>query len=242
MTSATRRSKCVLIVEDDASFRSILRQFFDAREWSSLESSRISQARQLLAEHEPSLLIVDGLLPDGKGTDFIEEARRSGFEGSIVFISHFWKDVGTFRTMEVEHHVAKVLSKPIDPERLTKQLDLICRSLGDTASDLDVESFTKEFAVLAAKYREDLPDMLTETLSLLEAEQRGSSPATLDHLRSRLHSIVGTSGTFGIVEAQDLLQSAEAELGQLTAANSAQDRERLLTATRLVREALNSLG
>jgi DNA-binding response OmpR family regulator/GGDEF domain-containing protein/HPt (histidine-containing phosphotransfer) domain-containing protein len=85
-----------------------------------LNATKGSIARTLLEEEEPSLLIVDGLLPDTNGIVWIEKLREDGFKIPIIFVSAFYRDLTTFKHLTRDLDVIKVFHKPVTTDRFAR--------------------------------------------------------------------------------------------------------------------------
>jgi two-component system KDP operon response regulator KdpE len=73
MTQAMHR---ILIVEDDASVRQVLRVVLKANDYRVVEAATARRAEIEAGSHKPDLLLVDLGLPDGDGIDVIRRVRR----------------------------------------------------------------------------------------------------------------------------------------------------------------------
>jgi len=62
----------VLIVDDDLSSLNLLTHLFEGRGYTATTARSLAEARNNL-ESRPDLCVVDLLLPDGKGTDLLDE-------------------------------------------------------------------------------------------------------------------------------------------------------------------------
>jgi DNA-binding response OmpR family regulator len=113
---------CVLIVDDDRVTRFAVSRLLVGGGYHVLEAARICEAKKLLAIHPVKAMIVDGLLPDGTGLDFITELRKEGNDTPVFFVSSFFKDLHSWATLRRELHVAAVLPKPFSPEQLVSIL------------------------------------------------------------------------------------------------------------------------
>src|SRR5438477_641066 len=76
-----------------------------------LEAGRVQEARELTAESSPDVMVVDGLLPDGTGLDFIAEVRTYNLHTEIIFLSAFFRDFKTFHELRGHLQVGEVLHK-----------------------------------------------------------------------------------------------------------------------------------
>ena len=87
-----------------------------------LTATKGTIARALLEEEEPSLLIVDGLLPDTSGIVWIEDLREDGIRIPIIFVSAFYRDLATFKHLTHDLDVIKVFHKPIAVDRFAREV------------------------------------------------------------------------------------------------------------------------
>jgi CheY-like chemotaxis protein len=66
----------VLVVEDDARWRELCRRTLEKTGWHILEAADGAAALRCLAEHRPSLILLDLMLPIMDGFEFLEHVRR----------------------------------------------------------------------------------------------------------------------------------------------------------------------
>lgn len=100
----------VLVLDDDDDLRAGLRALFEGEELEVLGARTLREAKAVRALYEPQVLLVDGMLPDGNGIDWISELRDQGCESEIVFMSSFyakgqWLDV--LEGLGVKHRLDK---------------------------------------------------------------------------------------------------------------------------------------
>lgn len=67
----------ILLVEDDKNILRTNRRILESEGFTVLCAERLSEARQRLAEQTPDVLVLDIMLPDGRGLDFCAEIRES---------------------------------------------------------------------------------------------------------------------------------------------------------------------
>lgn len=112
----------ILLLDDDAQFRSSVTPALEAFGLRVLSATKGSVARALIEEEEPALLVVDGLLPDVNGIDWIEQLRADGFATPVVFVSAFYRDLATFKHLTDDLNVLKVFHKPVVVERFAREV------------------------------------------------------------------------------------------------------------------------
>ena len=76
-----------------------------------LEARKGRDALHLLATGDPSVLVVDGLLPDTTGLRWIEKIREQGVTLPIVFVSAFYRDLDSYKRLKEQLACADVLYK-----------------------------------------------------------------------------------------------------------------------------------
>ncbi len=69
-------ARTVLIVEDDAAARRVLRQELKKGGWRVIEAANGRIALEQLAQHPPDLILLDLMMPEMDGFEFLEELRK----------------------------------------------------------------------------------------------------------------------------------------------------------------------
>ncbi|MCB9613712.1 MAG: response regulator [Sandaracinus sp.] len=115
----------VLLLDDDAAFRGLVRPALEARGLAVLEARKGREALQLLATGDPSVIVVDGLLPDTTGLRWIEKVREQGVTLPIVFVSAFYRDLDSYKRLKEQLACAEVLYKPLSPDDLAARVSAL---------------------------------------------------------------------------------------------------------------------
>jgi diguanylate cyclase (GGDEF)-like protein len=188
-----------------------------------LEAGTAREGQRLLNSESVALMVVDGLLPDARGVQWIEQLRAQGERVPIVFISAYWRDLSTYRKLTDELGVSLVLYKPFDAERFVEK---VVSELGISLEpdmpeltepkphpsvelELDIELLEAEeepeqteslpslpdVADLVREYRDSLPQRVTELEQLVRAVPQRAS--LLPEAILRAHRLRGTAGTYG---------------------------------------------
>jgi len=77
----------VLLVDDEKSVREYLTRILEANSISVKSCANASQARDLLNIEDFSILVMDIILPDQTGLDFIKEIQNAGFDIPVIAIT-----------------------------------------------------------------------------------------------------------------------------------------------------------
>ncbi len=81
------RTKHVLLVEDEEAHAELIQLSFEARDDIRLAvATSLEEARGHLARSAPDLLIIDSLLPDGRGIELLE-ARAPGASYPVILLT-----------------------------------------------------------------------------------------------------------------------------------------------------------
>jgi DNA-binding response OmpR family regulator/GGDEF domain-containing protein len=224
----------VLLLDDDAQFRASVTPALEAQGLRVVVATKGSTARAMIDEESPSLLVVDGLLPDINGITWIEELRREGFETPIIFVSAFYRDLPTFRHLTQALDVTKVFHKPVTVDRFASAIasvvaahsraappPAVTRGPEDDAGDevlFPDESHEPSVDPGKAKasYLSLLPiaaDNLTGAIRRVHSEAERASVVS-DALR-QAHDLRSAAQTHGFNEISDAAGRIELELRQL---------------------------
>lgn len=100
----------VLIVDDDADLRRGLRALLEVQGLEVLDAGTLREADALARLYEPSVLLVDGMLPDGNGIEWISILRSEGMATEVIFMSSFFAKgrwLGVLSKLGVRHRINK---------------------------------------------------------------------------------------------------------------------------------------
>ena len=110
----------ILIIDDDRLIRWSLRQKLG--EWSHdvIEAETGAAGLRLAQEESPDLILLDMNLPDGRGTDFLEEIRRSFADLPVIMITAYGiiEDV----VIAMRRGAYDFVTKPFDDPKLQSTL------------------------------------------------------------------------------------------------------------------------
>jgi two-component system, NtrC family, response regulator AtoC len=83
------KKKRILIVDDEKLIRWTLRQKLSEWGYEAGEAETGAAGLKLVLDGPPDLVLLDMKLPDGRGTDFLEEIRKSWPELPVIMITAF---------------------------------------------------------------------------------------------------------------------------------------------------------
>jgi two-component system response regulator HydG len=106
----------VLVVDDDATIRETLVEFFEQLGHVARGAATATEGRRAAAEHSPDVALIDLRLPDADGLVLLEALRADHPELAVIFLTGHG-DVAT-AVRAIRQGAADFLEKPIDLEAL----------------------------------------------------------------------------------------------------------------------------
>lgn len=106
----------ILVVEDDHVQNDVLRNFLKKESFEVLSAYTLSEAKEMF-DQSIHLMILDVMLPDGNGLDFLEEVRKDSSVPVIVLtaLNDEYTQLNTFELKADEY-----VDKPVSPNLLKK--------------------------------------------------------------------------------------------------------------------------
>ena len=221
----------VLLLDDDAQFRSSVTPALEAQGLRVLVATKGSIARALIEEEAPSLLVVDGLLPDTNGISWIEDLRREGLDTPIIFVSAFYRDLPTFRHLTQELDVTKVFHKPVTVDRFARAVANVVaahqsaapvapKPADDSTDEVLFPDEATQAAVGADKARESYLSLLpiaADNLSgaIRRVHSEVERPSVVSEALRQAHDLHSAAQTHGFNDVSDAAGRIELELRQL---------------------------
>jgi hypothetical protein len=101
----------VLVVEDDPATRSLLRRSLEGEGWAVVEAENGRVGLEALARTRPALILLDLMMPEMDGFQFVTELRRSEAGRAIPVVVLTAKDVTAEERMRLTGSVEVILQK-----------------------------------------------------------------------------------------------------------------------------------
>jgi DNA-binding response OmpR family regulator len=118
----------ILLLDDDRIFRRLVVEVLEQRGYRVLQAGRAAEADRLLEEEHADLLLVDGLLPDITGVQWIEKLRSTGRQTQVLLITSFWKSMRDFAVAAKTLGSIEMVRKPVEPQELADRVDTALRA------------------------------------------------------------------------------------------------------------------
>ena len=101
----------VLVVEDDADMRKVLRRRLEKEGWAVSEAGNGRDALERVAESRPELILLDLMMPEMDGFQFLEEVRKQEEWRSIPVVVVTAKDLTPEDRLLLSGSVTQILQK-----------------------------------------------------------------------------------------------------------------------------------
>lgn len=129
MTEKQRTGKCVLLVEDNEKILQGNKRMLEWEGYAVSEAMNLCEARVQTAARRPDVIILDIMLPDGSGLDFVQELRQSKNAGIPILLLS-----GLTAQEDILHGLRSggddYLTKPYDFEILLVRMEALLRRAG----------------------------------------------------------------------------------------------------------------
>ena len=217
MTAPTSRLDKVVIVDDDARIRDLLRRFLSQEGFDVLLAEDGRALDRILQRETIDLIVLDLMLPGEDGLNICKRLRSTGTKIPVIMLTAKGEDVDRINGLEIG--ADDYLGKPFNPRELLARIHAVLRrrppaevpgaptndkeviSFGDFTLDLGVRSLSKngqdiplttgEFAMLKALARHPRQALRRDKLAQL-ARGREFEPfdRSLDVQVSRLRKMI----------------------------------------------------
>ena len=114
-------SLSILIVDDEQNARENIAKFLKKKDFEVLEAGDLKSARKVLATDSADIVLLDVQLPDGLGTNFVEETAADMNRPPIIMITAHGDIEMAVEAMQNGAH--DFLQKPIKFERLEASIE-----------------------------------------------------------------------------------------------------------------------
>ncbi|WP_304508014.1 response regulator transcription factor [Anaerotignum sp.] len=149
----------ILMVEDEADVLAINQEFFEGKGYAVVGADTLKQARFQLEEHNPDLILLDAMMPDGSGFAFCDELRQKT-NAPIIFLTcrNENKSIVQGLLLGGDDYV----TKPYDLNVLSARVGAQLRRTGNmTAGKIEIPPLTIDF-LLGMVTLENEPISLTQ--------------------------------------------------------------------------------
>lgn len=111
----------VLIIEDDPTFRLMLKKWFERNEFNALPCSTILDAKKLLGKSNFDLVMTDLRLPDGEGTSLLAWLKEQDISTPVIVMTSYGEIQSAVSS--IKSGAFDYMEKPINPSILKSKVE-----------------------------------------------------------------------------------------------------------------------
>jgi two-component system phosphate regulon response regulator PhoB len=121
------QDKTILIVDDEAAIRDMLRIALEMADYRCIEAADTQQAHTLIIDEKPSLILLDWMLPGTSGIDLARRLKKDELTASIPIIMLTAKSEEDNKIQGLEVGADDFITKPFSPRELVARLKAVLR-------------------------------------------------------------------------------------------------------------------
>ncbi len=129
----------ILMVEDEPSIAELLRFTMQGAGFATTIATDVAQARKLIAESLPHVVLLDWMLPDSSGLVLLSELRRDQRTAALPVIMLTAKGVEEDKVKGLNEGADDYVTKPFSPRELVARLKAVLRRAGPTDGEAPIE-------------------------------------------------------------------------------------------------------
>lgn len=153
MEALRKSDKYILLIEDELSLAEIVTENLMARGFNISHADTLVKATKYIQEKPPELLIVDVMLPDGNGFDFVQQLRKDRNLVPIIFLTSKSQPKDVVHGFEIGGN--DYLKKPFSIAELEVRIKVQLKQLTNddhSSTTFELGSYTFEYPLGVLKY------------------------------------------------------------------------------------------
>lgn len=121
------QEKTLLIVDDEAPIRDMLRVALEMADYRCLEAEDAQQAHAIIIDERPNLILLDWMLPGTSGIELARRLKKDELTNSIPIIMLTAKGEEDNKIQGLEIGADDYITKPFSPRELVARLKAVLR-------------------------------------------------------------------------------------------------------------------
>ncbi len=120
-------NKTILVVDDEAPIRDMLRIALEMAEYSVIEAADAQEAHSLIVDQKPDLVLLDWMLPGTSGIELARRLKRDDITSELPIIMLTAKGEEDNKVQGLEVGADDYITKPFSPRELVARLKAVLR-------------------------------------------------------------------------------------------------------------------
>ncbi|MAN51287.1 MULTISPECIES: phosphate regulon transcriptional regulator PhoB [unclassified Marinimicrobium] len=117
----------ILIVDDEAAIRDMLRVALEMADYECLEASNAQEALELIVDERPDLVLLDWMMPGTSGVELARRLKREEVTAEVPIIMLTAKGEEDNKIQGLEVGADDYITKPFSPRELVARLKAVLR-------------------------------------------------------------------------------------------------------------------
>lgn len=117
----------ILVVDDEESIRDMLAMALEISGYRCIQAGDIFEAHQLIVDEQPSLVVLDWMLPNGSGVELLRRLRRADATEQLPVIMLTAKTAEANVIQALEVGADDYITKPFAPKELIARIRALLR-------------------------------------------------------------------------------------------------------------------
>ena len=127
-------NKSILIVDDEAPIRDMLRIALEMADYRCLEAEDAQQAHAIVVDEKPNLILLDWMLPGTSGIELARRLKKDELTAAIPIIMLTAKGEEDNKIQGLETGADDYITKPFSPRELVARLKAVLRRTEDIST------------------------------------------------------------------------------------------------------------
>lgn len=134
-------NKTILIVDDEAAIREMIRMALEMSELDCLEAANAQEAHGLIVDARPDLVLLDWMLPGTSGVELLRRLKRDELTATLPVIMLTAKGEEDNKIQGLNVGADDYITKPFAPRELLARIKAVLRRTGslDDEQAIDVQ-------------------------------------------------------------------------------------------------------
>jgi two-component system phosphate regulon response regulator PhoB len=133
--------KTILIVDDEAAIREMIRMSLEMAGFDCREASDIQQAHRMIVDNRPDLVLLDWMLPGGSGIELLRRLRKDEMLADVPVIMLTAKTEEDNKIQGLDVGADDYITKPFAPREMLSRIKAVLRrsGLGEEEKAIEVK-------------------------------------------------------------------------------------------------------
>ncbi|GAB3380357.1 phosphate regulon transcriptional regulator PhoB [Spongiibacter taiwanensis] len=131
--------KTILIVDDEAAIREMIRVGLELSGYQCLEASNAQEAHGIIVDQRPDLVLLDWMMPVTSGIELLRRLRREELTKDLLVIMLTAKDDEDNRVQGLDVGADDYITKPFSSRELMARIKAVLRRSGSQSDEESIE-------------------------------------------------------------------------------------------------------